>query len=93
MEELMTLDESVVFNLEVLHRCDFVRVKGESWDAPKNGLVVRVQKDLLTVLFLSASTAVNYLKISAAEVSGGHWEITTSPDLENIYGANQDETP
>ena len=93
MEELMTLDESVVFNLEVIHRCDFVRVKGESWDAARNGLVVRVQKDLLTVLFISASTAINYLKISAADVAAGHWEIATSPDLENIYGANQEETP
>lgn len=94
MDELLTVCDEIIFNTEIFKRGGFLRVKAKGWDEPRNGLVTFVSKDVLKALFFTgASTAATYIKITAADVNAGLWEMSYSNDLEEIYhGAVDSET-
>lgn len=96
MNELLTTCDEIVFNDELLKRGGFLRAKAKGWDEARNGLVTFVGKDMIKALFFTgASTAATYIKITAADVNNGLWELSYSNDLEEIYHGeiNSEEAP
>ena len=86
LNELLTIEDSLVFNDELLKRGGFLRAKAKGWDEARNGLVTFVAKDIIKALFFTgASTAATYIKITAADVNAGFWSLSYSNDLEEIY--------
>ena len=87
MTELMTLDDSVIFNLNIIKRGGVCRLKASSWENYQNGLITRADKTQLTILVLSdANAAINYVHLKAADVA--NWQIVYSSDLETIYDSD-----
>ena len=77
--------DSPVFNAEEIHERDLVRAKYHTWTEPRNGLVVTVEDNLLTVIFLPAiNRATCYFTIKAQEVLDQKWEILYTTDMETI---------
>lgn len=97
MNELLTTNDEIVFNTELIHRGGFLRAQSKGMTEPRNGLVSYVSKELLKILvFTGTSTAGTYLKIPANEVNAGLWILSYSDDLEEVYtnGAfDTEETP
>ena len=77
--------DSPVFNSAEIHERDLVRAKYRTWTEPRNGLVVTVEDNLLTVIFLPAiNRATCYFTIKAQEVLDQKWEILYTTDMETI---------
>lgn len=73
------------FDLDEISLRDFVRAKYKTWDEPRNGIVVSVSEDALSVIFLPLiHLATRYYIIKAQEVSDGKWDISYSHDLETV---------
>lgn len=93
MDELLTTNDEIVFNTELIQRGGFLRTKAKGQDFYRNGLVSYVSKDLIKALiFTGTSTAGTYLKIAAADVNAGLWELAYSNDLEEVYGSGEIDT-
>ena len=89
MTELLTVDDSLIFNTEIIKRGGVCRIKGASWENYQNGLITRADKTQLTILVLSdAGNALNYIHLKASDVA--NWKILYSFDLETIYDDSDD---
>lgn len=86
MEELLTLNDEIVFNTELIKRGGFLRAKAKGWDSARNSLVSFVTKEQIKALmFTGVNTGGTYLKITSAEVNAGLWELTYSNDLQEVW--------
>ena len=89
MEELLILDEQLVFDVTKIKRGNFVRAHSTTWnkDEWRNGLIVGAAKDKLKVLCMTGTTsaAINYFHISLADVRNGLWVLMISENLEEVY--------
>ena len=94
IEELLILDEQLVFDVEKVKRGSFVRAHSTTWneDEWRNGLVVHAAKDKLKVLCMMGTTsaAINYFTISLADVKNGLWSLLISENLEEVYAHGPD---
>lgn len=82
---LIETKNSPQFNPEEIHERDLMRAKYHTWPEPRNGLVVTVRQDVLTVIFLPAiHRATCYFSIKAQEVADGKWELRYTGDMETI---------
>lgn len=84
-----------VFNEELIVRGGFLRCKAKGWSEYKNCLVSKVGKGELIAMAQEAPHGVIYIKIPAADVDAGLWDIFYSNDLEAYTHVenNQEETP
>ena len=87
---LLTVDDSIVFNTEILHRGGFLRCKVKGRDTWQNALVSFVDKHTIKALTFNGNAAA-YLKIPVADVNAGLWELIYSEDLDDVYNTDTQE--
>ena len=69
-----------MFDTELLARGDFIRAVHTSWKEPCNGLISKVQPDIITVLYISENGITNYFTVKADEIRSGGWTLHWSRD-------------
>lgn len=87
---LLILDDSIVFNTEIIKRGGFLRCKCKGRDVWQNALVSFVDKHQLKALTFNGNAAA-YLKIPADDVNAGLWELIYSNDLGDVYETDTQE--
>ncbi len=87
MEELLILDEQLIFDVSKIKRGNFIRAKSNTWDEWRNGLIVHAAKDKLKILCMmeTTSAAIHYFTISLEDVQNGLWALMISENLEEVY--------
>jgi hypothetical protein len=82
----LTINSNVpVFDLSVINRGDCIRVRRATDSVFRNGIVTRIDKNQLQILFSNVqNTATSFLLIDAVDVAIGVWEIWWSTDLITI---------
>lgn len=82
---LVTKEEIPCFDLTQVQIRDVIRAQYHTWDEPRNGLIVSVEKDRLQVIFLPlVHLSLRYYTVKAQEVADGKWHILYSHDLQKI---------
>lgn len=82
---LIITEKSPRFDLTEIHIRDFIRAQYHTWNEPRNGIVVQVDKDTLQAIFLPlVHLATRYYAVKAQEVADGKWHILWSQDLQTI---------
>jgi hypothetical protein len=83
-------DKSVkVFDLTAIHRSDCVSIRRTGDTAFKNGFVTKTSESEIEILYSNTqNNATSYLKVSAADVAIGVWELYWTTDFQTIYHEN-----
>lgn len=88
---LLTTCDEIIFNLDVIKRGGFIRCRCKGRDVWQNALVSYADGHLIKALtFNGAATA--YLRIPAADVNAGLWDLVYSNDLGDTYATDTQET-
>lgn len=101
--DLLVITESTCFNEQEIHERDLIRARYHTWDEARNGIVIGVSGQTLTVIFMpKVHRATTYFTIKADEVKDGKWELTYTEDFTHIgrvemtygdSGSSDSETP
>ncbi len=83
---MLTLQETkTVFNTLKIQPQALMRARYHTWEEPRNGIVLAVDKYLISVLFLPlVDVATRLFTIKATEVAEGKWQLLWTEDFEDI---------
>ena len=86
---ILATSQNTFFDLDKIHKSDFIRLKHKSWDDYENGLVVKATREEIIALYLLPGTNVHSrITVLVDDVCNEEWEIKWSSDLENIETEN-----
>lgn len=101
--DLLVTAERTCFNTQEIHERDLIRARYHTWDEARNGIVIGVGEQTLTVIFMpKIHRSTTYFVIRAGEVADGKWELTYTEDFTHIgkvemtygdSGSSDSETP
>lgn len=77
---------AAVFDAGAIGRGDLIRAKYLGWDGARNGVVVQVEGDEVSVLYRpEIANVISFFSIRAGEVEAGDWEILWTHDFTQVF--------